>query len=214
MGKDSPSSLLCKEMGAGFFPTAPKVDVPGDYGGFAAQMSPQHSLGHSHPPPSSTKQPFGQLQQPTPAPRVESDGAQMGAVKTQGKPQSPLAHPMDSLLAAVAVPSNVASSDPKLFLTGKHTGTGLNPDVTPKGLRYKVWWDAGQPQTQGSLQPEDPSPAPAAVPPPSTPSLHRPLYTARGGNVAKSSPRMKRKWQPKGPFRGPPRCLSQSEGCL
>lgn len=112
-----------------------------------------------------------------------------------------MAHPMDSLLAAVAVPSNVGSSpDPKVLLTRKHTGTGLNPDVTPKGLQYKVWWDAGQHQTQGSHQQEDLSPAPAAVPPPSTPFLHHTLYTAWGGNVVKSSLSMKRKWQPKGPW--------------
>lgn len=121
---------------------------------------------------------------------------------------------MDSLLAAVAVPSNMGSSpDPKSFLSGNHTGTGLNPGVTPKGLQHKVWWNTGQHQTQGSLQPEDTSPVPAAVPPTSTPFLHHPLYTARGGNVAKS-PSMKRKWQPKGPFPGPPRCLSLASGSL
>lgn len=184
-------------------------------------MSLQYSLGCSHPPPPSTLAPsnlLGSWSNPPQPPSLlhmqkGSDGC-CGAVKAQGKPQSPVAHPMDSLLAAVAVPSNVGSSpDPKSFLTGNHTGTGLNPGVTRKGLQHKVWWDSGQHQTQGSLQPENPSPAPAAVPPPSTPFLHHPLYTARGGNVAKS-PSMKRKWQPKGPFPGPPRCLSLANGSL
>lgn len=44
-----------------FFPTASKADVPGDYGGFAPQMSPQHSSGCSHPPPPSTLTPSSLL---------------------------------------------------------------------------------------------------------------------------------------------------------
>lgn len=101
-----------------------------------ALSSPLGALTHHLPLPGSL---LGSWSNPPQPPGCSTcEGAQMGAVKGQGKPQSTEVHPTDSLLAAVAVPSSAESSpDPKLFLTGKHTGTGLNPDVTPKGSGAK-----------------------------------------------------------------------------
>lgn len=109
--------------------------------------------------------------------------------------------PGDSPLAAFTVPSNMGSSlCPKLVLTGthgdesrRHPQMTLAQSVAVPGL--------GVPPGQ----PEGPSPAPAAVPPPDAPSLRRTLYAARGGSeVAKPSSSVKGKWQSEGTLLQPP----------
>lgn len=159
--REAPSRLIAVQGNrSGCFPPgAPTADVPGDHGGFTPPMSPEHSPGCPHLPSSTphthTRQPLGQPEQPTPAPSLAHpacEGAQLGAGVPAKLKEIPN-HPGDSPLTALAVPPTPGSSPcPERVLTGEHSGTGMNPDVTPKRLRCRAWWDTGQHQAWGSRQ--------------------------------------------------------------
>lgn len=216
-GKHPPSSFLCKVMGAGTSsPQHPRLmSLEATEG-----LHPRGALSTAPllPPTTSlhpcTKQPLGQLEQPTPACSTR-EGAQMGAVG--------LAKPKESHNLQWHIPWThclLLSPSPQMW------GLLQSQAVSQREAHRQGFKSRCHPQRAPvqSVVGCGAAPEPGVSPgggfltcarsraASSVPFLRRPLYTARGGNVAKSSPGMKRKWQPKGPFPGPPRCLSQAEG--